>query len=222
MSANISLESIVRQIKEKKYIDKITGQVIKNPSIIKELVRQLKTEKSSLKFGYEKILRFVSEKSPELIYPSFDDFVKLLDSENNFLKWGAIITIANLTSADSENKFDKIFRKYYLSVSGPDLIPAGNTISSSWKIASAKPYLIEKITKEILKVQNAKYVHHGKLSPECKNVACGQAIVSFAMYFGKIKNKKPVIEFVIEQLNSSRTAVKKKAEKFLRKYKLSV
>jgi hypothetical protein len=38
----------------------------------------------------------VSEKKPELVYSYFDFLVKLLDSENNFLKWGSIITISNL------------------------------------------------------------------------------------------------------------------------------
>ena len=218
MSQKLSLEIIVRQIKQKEDIEKITGLAAQDHVIVKELVEQLKTEKSSLKFSFEKILRLISEKTPDLIYPYFDDFVKLLDSENNFLKWGAILTIANLAQADTENKFDKIFRKYYLPVTGPAMITAANIIGSSWKIALAKPYLAEKITKEILKVQKAKYIHHGKLSPECKNVVFGQAIDSFAMFFDKIKNRKPVIEFIKQQLNNSRPAVKKKAEKFLKKF----
>ncbi len=218
MSQKLSLEIIVRQIKQKEDIEKIGEAAAQNPAIIKKLVEQLKTEKSSLKFSYEKILRFISEKSPDLIYPYFDDFVKLLDSENNFLKWGAILTIANLAQADSENKFDKIFRKYYLPIEGPAMITAANIIGSSRKIVSAKPHLAEKITKEILKVQKAKYIHKGKLSSECKNVVSGQAIDSFAMFFDKIKNKKPVIEFIKEQLNNSRRAVRNKAERFFKKF----
>jgi len=214
----IYLNIIICQIKKKKDVNKISARVIKNPVIIKELVEQLKIEKSSLKFSYEKILRLISEKTPQLIYPYFDDYVKLLDSENNFLKWGAVLTIANLTSVDSENKFDKIFRKYYLPIEGPAMITAANIISSSWRIVSAKPYLTENITKEILKVQRAEYIHKGKLSLECKNVVCGHAIDSFAMFYNKIENKKPVRDFTKQQLNNSREAVKKKAEKFIKKF----
>jgi len=218
VNKKLSLKTIIRQINQKEDINKISAQVIKNPVIIKELVEQLKIEKSSLKFSYEKILRLISEKTPELVYPYFDDFVKLLDSENNFLKWGAILTIANLTSVDSENKFDKIFRKYYLPIEGPAMITAANIIGSSRKIVSAKPYLANKITKEILKVQKAEYIHKGKLSSECKNVVCGHAIDSFAMFYNKIENKKPVRDFTKQQLNNSREAVKKKAEKFFKKF----
>ena len=217
MSQKTSFTDIIRQIKQKEDIEKIAGRVIKSPPIIKETIEQLKIEKTALKFSYEKILRLISEKSPALIYPYFNDFTGLLNSENNFIKWGVILTVANLTTVDSENKFDKIFRKYYLPVTGQAMITAANIIGSSWKIVSAKPYLTEKIVKEILKVQKAKYMHKGKLSAECKNVVCGQAIDSFTVFFDKIENKKPVIEFIKAQLNNSRPAVRKKAEKFLKK-----
>jgi hypothetical protein len=218
MKQKISFDTIKRQIKQKEDIEKIAGLASQNPAIIKEIVEHLKIEKTALKFSYEKILRLISEESPALIYPYFDDFAGLLDSENNFIKWGAILTVANLTAVDSENKFDKIFKKYYLPVIGPAMISAANVIGSSGKIVLAKPYLTEKIVKEILKVQKAKYIHQGKLSSECKNIVCGQAVDSFAMFFDKIENKKPVIEFIKAQLNNSRHAVAKKAEKFLKKF----
>lgn len=213
-----SVDSIILQIKQKKNPEQIADAVILNPDVIKEIILQIKTEKSSLKFSYEKILRLVSEKSPDLIYPYFDDFVRLLNSENNFIKWGAVFTIANLTSVDYENKFEKIFKKYYLPVKGPVMITASNIIKASPKIAFAKPELTEKITIEVLKIKNGKYINRGEISPECKNIVCGQAIDSFAMFYDKIKNKKAVTDFVKDQLNNSRPAVRKKAEKFLKKF----
>ncbi len=217
MSSQILLDSIIWQIKQKKDIEKIADFVIQNPHIIKEIAAQLKIEKTALKFSYEKILRLISEESPALIYPYFDFFAGFLDSENNFIKWGAILSVANLTAVDSQNKFDKIFKEYYKPVSGPAMITAANIIGSSWKIVSAKPYLAEKIVNEILKVQKAKFIHQGELSSECKNIVCGHAIDSFAMFFDKIENKKPVIQFIKAQLNNSRPAVVKKAEKFIKK-----
>jgi hypothetical protein len=217
-----SLNSISRQIKQKKDIDKISEQLIQNPEFIEEIIDAVKTEKSTLKFGYEKILRLISEKFPELIYPYFNDFVKLLDSENNFLKWGAMLTIANLTSVDSENRFEKIFRKYYSPVNGPVMISAANVVGSSWKIADAKPELADKIAGELLKVQNAEYINRGEVSDECKNVVCGHAVDSFARFYDKIINKKPVLDFVNAQLSNTRAPVRKKAEKFLRKFSVEV
>ena len=84
------------------------SQVIKNPKLIEVLIYAIDSEKGSIKFGCEKIVRLVSEKKPGLVYSYFDFLVQLLDSENNFLKWGAIITISNLASVDSKNQFEKI------------------------------------------------------------------------------------------------------------------
>ena len=99
---------ILQQI-EKKGSDKekIAGLVVRNTSYIPHLLEGLQAQKGSIKFGCEKVLRLVSREKPEVLYPYFDIFVKLLGSDNNFLKWGAIITIANLTTVDSKKKFER-------------------------------------------------------------------------------------------------------------------
>ncbi len=81
--------------------------------------------------------------------------------------------------------------------------------------------MIGKIVKEILKVEKAKYQNKGVLSPECRNVGCGHAVKSFEELYNKIDNKKSVIEFVKRQLKSTREPVKKRAKKFLVKYKIA-
>jgi len=113
-----------------------------------------------------------------LIYPYFNFLVKLLDSENNFLKWGAIITIVNLYIVDSKNHFEKIFNNYYAPVKGRMMVTAANIVGNSWKIAQAKPKLSDRIVDEILKIEKVKYRYKGELSPECNNVVCGHAIDS--------------------------------------------
>lgn len=215
-------ESRIIQLMRQKSADptKIAKLAIRNPEYIADLVKVLQTEKGSIKFGCDKVLRLISERKPELIYPYFDVFAKTLDSENSFLKWGAIATIANLTAVDHKNKFEKIFRKYYSPIPGPVMVTAANVIGGSAKIASAKPELIEKITKEILKVEKANYKMRDIFSPECRNVACGHAIDSFAQFFDEIKVKEPVIKFVKKQLKNTRGAVKKKAGGFIKKYRI--
>jgi hypothetical protein len=199
-------------------IEAIVERVIKKPKKIAEIIEALKVEKRAVKFSYEKVLRLVSERKPELIYPYFGVFEGLLDSDNSFLKWGAIITIGNLAVVDKKKKFEAIFKKYYAPVKGPAMITAANIIGSSAKIALAKPELTQTITREILKVEKAKYERKGELSPECRNVAIGQAIDSFDKFFDQIDDKKAVIAFVKEQLKNTRKQVVKKAERFIRKH----
>jgi len=216
---NMAGTDIVAQIAQKGAdLPKITEKIIKNPECIPELIEGLLAPKGTTRYAYEKVLRLVSEKKPELIYPYFDTFVELLDNENSFLKWGAIITISNLTCVDSKGKFDKIFTKYYEPVKGPVMITANNIIGSSAKIAKAKPELTQKITHEILKVEKAEYQRKGSPSPECRNVAIGQAIDSFDQFFDQIEDKNTVIKFVKHQLKNTRKPVAKRAEKFLKKH----
>jgi hypothetical protein len=213
------IEKIYENGSNKKQIVK---EVIKSPECIPQLFAGLNHDKGNIKLGCEKILRLVSEQKPEIIYPYFDTFVKLLDSENNILKWGVIITISNLSSVDTENKFEKIFGKYYASINDKTMITASNIVKNSWKIALAKPELAEKISKEILKVEKVRYENKGQLSPECNNIICGHAIDSFEKFYDEIKDKKPITDFIKRQLNNTRKSVAKKAKKFLSKKKIDL
>ncbi len=199
-------------------IAEIVGQVIKNPKPIPQLVEALQIEKGTAKHAHEKVLRLVSERRPELIYPYFDVFAAMLDSDNSFLKWGAIMTVAHLTTVDAEEKFEALFERYYAPIAGPVMVTAANIIGSSARITLAKPGLTERITREILKVEKARYERHGRPSPECRNVAIGKAIDALDQFFDQIENKAAVLRFVKRQLANPRKPVVKKAERFLRRH----
>ena len=201
---------------------KIAGYVIKQPEYIEQLIEAVKAPRGTLRYGCEKVLRLVSETRPDLIYPYFDLYTDLLDSDNSFLKWGAILTIANLAEVDSNRKLDKIFDKYFSPITDSVMITAANIIGGSVKIALARPELTGRITKEILKVEKAKFEMHNNPSPECRNVAIGHAIDSFNQFFEQIDDKASVIKFVKRQLNNTRSAVVKKAEKFIKKHQCNL
>ncbi|MFH1194887.1 MAG: hypothetical protein V1720_04195 [bacterium] len=208
--------NILSQISEKgSDKEKIANKVIKNPELLPEVFEGLNYPKADTKYGCEKVLRLISESKPEILYPYFDRFVEMMNSDVTFHKWGAIISIANLASVDTENKIDRLFKKYFSPIDGTTMITAANIIGSAYKIALAKPELADKIAKEILKVEYAIYE-----TDECRNIAIGHAIESFTNFYELIKNKKQVNKFILEQMNNSRTAVKKKAGKFLKKYKM--
>jgi hypothetical protein len=211
------MKSVIQRIRQKDDSQKIIKSLLVTPTVLDELFDTILHDETSLKYGCEKIVRAISETKPELIYPYFDHFVALLDYNNNFLKWGTIITIANLCVADKENKFEAIFNKYYGFINGKDMVAAANVIGNSWKIALAKSQLIPFITEKILAVQKARYEHKGKLSSECRNVVIGVAIDSFAKFYDKIEEKETVINFVKKQQKNSRPQVVKKAQSFLKK-----
>ncbi len=207
--SNLQLEIAQRETD----MEKIADKIIEKPDLLSEVFEGLGSDRARIKYGCVKSLRLISEKRPEILYPRLDFFIDLLDSDNTFLKWGAILTIANLAAVDSGKKFEIIFNKYFAPIAGPELIPAGNVIKGAAKIALAKPELSDRIAKEILKVEKAKYQ-----TAECRNVAMGHAIKSFDLFFDQIKDKRPVIKLIKKQLKNTRNATRKKAERFLKKW----
>jgi len=191
---------------------KIALKVIKQPELLSEIIDGLGADKARVKYGCAKVLRIISDKAPELLYPRIDYYIDLLDNDNNILKWEAIYVIANLAAVDTEDRIEAIFERYFGPIPGPALITAGNVIAGAAKIAKAKPQLTERIVGELLKVEKAQYK-----TTECGNVALGHAIKAFDQFFDQIRDKKPVIAFVRRQLENTRNATRNKAEAFLKK-----
>ena len=194
--------------------EEIAGNVIKKPELLSEVFEGLSADKADIKYGCAKILRIISEKEPEVLYPQIGFFIDLLDSDNTFLRWGAIHIVANLAAVDSEGRFDGIFDKYFAPIPGPVLITAANVIGGAAKIALAKPKLTRKVARELLKVERAEYQ-----TIECRNIALGHAIKSFDQFFDQIEDKEPVIKLVEKQLENTRSGTRKRAEKFLKRHK---
>jgi hypothetical protein len=190
---------------------KIADAVIRAPQWIPALIEGLAADKPALKYGSGKVLRIISEKRPDLVYPYFDDLAAMLESENSILKWGAILCLGNLACVDAAGKFELIFHQYFRPISGPVMITAANIMRGSARIALAKPQLADRIAAEILKVKRARYK-----TAECRNVAIGHAIDAFNLFFDHIRDNRRVIRFIKAQVGNSRVPVRKRAAKFLR------
>lgn len=180
---------------------------------ISEWLGGLDATAARVKYGSSKALRMASQESPELVYPHFDRFVKLLSGDNTIQRWNAIWTIGHLAAADRGNRIEKILRRFLAPISGPELVGAANTIRAAAEIALAKPHLADPIARAILKVERASYA-----TPECRNVAIGHAILSLDRFFPLIERKHKVMVFIERQLRNPRPATRRKAEKFRRKW----
>jgi len=192
--------------------EEIAERVIKKPSLLPELLSGIRSTKPEVKFGSAKTLRIISEKAPRTMYAHMDFFEKLLDSDNNILKWNAIDIIANLTVVDSDDRFNKIFRKFYDQLDEGNLITAGHVVDSSSIIAHAKPEFRDEIVKELLRVHEIPLP-----TEECRNILIGKTITAFDGFYEEIRDKEAVVSFVRRQLDNTRNATKSKAEKFLKK-----
>jgi hypothetical protein len=196
--------------------EQLLEKVRYNYDLIPELLSGISSPKPTIRYGCGKILMDLSEEKPEKLYSYMDFFINLLESKYRILTWNAIIIIANLTKIDKDHKFDSIFEKYYSFLDNEYMVTVANVVGNSGKIALAKPYLTQKITEKLLKVENISTTPH--LSEECKRVITEHAIKSFDMFFPKIEQKDNVILFVKKYLNSSRKTLQTESEKFINKW----
>ena len=192
-------------------------RVEQNFGLVPVLLEGTGSSKAAVRYGCAKVLMDLSAEHPQRLYSYMDQFVGLLDSKYRILTWNALAIIANLAEVDVDKKFDKIFDKYYGFLDNEYMVTVANTVGNSGKIALAKPYLIPRITDELLKVEYASVTPH--LNEECKRVIAENTIKTFDLFFDKLeeKEKKKVLDFVERQLNSSRRTLSEKATIFLEK-----
>ncbi len=180
------------------------------------LLTGVDSSKAAVRYGCAKVLMDLSEEHPEKLYPHMDSFIDLLDSKYRILTWNALAIIANLTRVDADKKFDSIFGKYYSFLNNDYMVTVANVVGNSGTIALAKPYLIPKITNELLKVQDISTSSH--LTEECKRVIAQNVIKTLDLFFDRIDQKERVMSFVKACLDSPRERLRTRAEAFLEKW----
>lgn len=175
--------------------------------------QEIASDIGRVRLGASKILRVVSGRAPQSVYPHFDFLVGLLGSQNHILKWNATLTLANLAPVDADGRLDRIMDAYLAPIQGPNMIDAANAIRGAAAIAVAKPHLAPTIAGRILAVEHASYA-----TAECRNVAIGHAIRALDEFFDAVGDKRSVLLFVSRQAGNPRPATRAKAERFLRKW----
>ena len=193
-------------------MERLAAEVIRRPEWLGDILSGLDADTARVRFGSAKVLKIVSERRPEVLYPEIGSFFNFLDGDNRILRWNAILVIGNLAAVDSKRKIDKILDRYLDPIPGPELITAANTIRGAGAIALAKPQLADRIVDAILKVEKGRYK-----TAECRNVAVGHALDALGRLFDLTKRKEHVARFAKRQLRNPRAATRKRAEIFLKR-----
>jgi hypothetical protein len=193
--------------------ESIALNLIKGKVSLSDIFEGLSSRASRVKYKSIKVLRSVSRKKPEMLYPNFGHFVKLMGNENNIFKWNSIDIIANLSSVDSNCLFEEIFDKFYDQLKEGNLITSAHVIESSLNVIKSKPELKGKILEIILSQKNLPLP-----TEECRSILAGKTIKVLSDCYDLVDNKTEIVDFVTSQLQSQRPATRKKAEAFLKKH----
>ncbi len=197
--------------KTAKAVDEVMQQVSIDPTFIESLIMTL-SDKSTARFRAAKRLQLISEANASLLYPYFEVFSKLLANASSVLLWNGITILSYLVSVDSNKRFDSIFDSYYGHLWDGKLVTAANIIGGSGRIARCRPDLANRITNELLKVDDIPLP-----TTECREVARGHVLASLAEYLDMVKPNQAVWDFIIRCTTSHRPAVRKRAEELLNK-----
>jgi hypothetical protein len=176
---------------------------------IPELLASLKSKDDTERYGSFEVLLRLSEENPHALYPHWDFLAEMLDAKNTYGRLIAVRLLANLTRADSANKFEKLFDKYY-NLLNDSVIIAGHITANSGKIARARPELQAEITDKLLNIDKTIQKH--------KDLIKAGAIESFGDYFAESKDKDKIIAFVRQQLEGESPKTRKIAKEFLKKW----
>ncbi|MCJ7560361.1 hypothetical protein MUO79_07050 [Candidatus Bathyarchaeota archaeon] len=196
--------------------EELLQKLEQNFDLIAEVLKGTSSSKATIRYGCAKVLMNFSEEHPEKLYPYMDTFIELLCSKYRILTWNALAIIANLSRVDKDQKFDAIFDKYYSFLNDEYMVTVANVVGNSAKIALAKSHLVQKITTELLKVDDISVTPH--LTEECKRVIAEHAIKTLDVFFDKIEAKAKVVSFVKRQLDSPRASLREEAQSFLKKW----
>jgi len=191
----------------------VVPQVVGRPALLPEIFTGLDQPKARVKFGCAKVLQLLSESSPKLILPHWEQLTARLEHENKILQWSAMLTLANLAPIASVPKVEALLPRLLGPIRGPVMITAANAMRSATAFAVAQPLLAYEVSRKILEVEKGDYQ-----TAECRNVVIGHALQMLDRLMPLLKDKEPVLKFARRQLQNSRPSTRKRAEAFLKKH----
>ena len=194
----------------------LAARLARNPKLIEPVLASLDAPAARSRFGAAKVLLLLSELDPAALYSAFDFFVQMLDHPNRILRWQALRVLGNLARADDQRKIEAVLSRILEIAAGPELIGAANAMQAAAAIASAKPRLAGLIASALARPGSA-----GLPTDECRHIAAGHAIQALDRFFPFVEAKQPVLAFVSAQLSSPRRATRRKAERFLTRWRAS-
>jgi len=147
---------------------------------------------------------------PELFYPYWDRFEKMVDSPNGFYRSSSAQAIAHLSTVDTNKSLDPIFDHYLALFDDGKIMVTHYFIETIGVIALARHDLQNKIINTLLGIDKT---HH---STGHKDLLKADIIGVFDQLFDTLtpSQQKRVLAFVEKGLNSNSAKTRKAAKKF--------
>lgn len=195
-------------------IETVAAKALENERVLQMLLNGISpvSKKHAIRGNSYEALMCLAGDHPTVLFPHWDYFVELLESNNKFSAYCAVHLIAALSETDVEDRFEAIFDAFYNLLNDESVMIAGHIAGLSGKVAKAKPDLQPRITEKLLSI-DATHFEQGR-----KDMLKSYAIESFDTYFEEAEHRETIIEFVRQQLDCSSPKTRKVAKRFLQKW----
>jgi hypothetical protein len=194
----------------------VVADVLANRRRLEAVLQGISDSRPRIKFGCSKSLLILSEKNPGLLYSKINRIIKLLENENQILKWTAIAALGNLASIDQTSRTRDLLPKLFEFLACGELITANHAIATLGKIGRVFRSEQEVIADRLVGVENCSFD-----TDECKNIALGKVILALGMFVSPVNASRTVVEFVRRQIDNKRPATAKKARAFMKRLSLN-
>lgn len=193
-------------------LDAIVEAAKANQALLRSILTDITTKDDTYRYNCFRVLDRISQEQPDLLYSEWSRFATFLDSSNSYHRNIGANLIANLTSADSEGRFEALADRYFALLDDEKIVTARYVARSAAKIALAKPGLREEIVTRLLAVDET---HH---EPGRRDLLKADVIESLAQLLEASADKARIVAFVQAQIESSSPKTRQAAKAFLKSH----
>jgi hypothetical protein len=214
----VNVDTTLRELltdKQQPHLREARQLVLSDEQARQEILAGIVAKDDVYRFNCFQVLYQISQEQPHALYPEWNYFVELLDSDNSYHRSIAAQLIANLAQADAENRLEGFFDRYFALLDDEKIITARQFAQHVGRIARAKPHLQARVAERLLAVDQT---HH---TESRKDLLKGDIIAAFDEFFADSPDQERILAFVEQQLASSSPKTRKAAKAFLKRHSRS-
>ena len=194
-------------------LEQALQSALADQAIMAEILKGLESKNETYRYNCAKVLFRISEEQPQVLYPRWDNFVEHLGSKNAYHRMASLEIIANLTGADSEQRFEGLFDRYFGLLDDTSMIVAIYCARNAGTIAAAKPHFKTEIIERLLTIDKT---HHRE---DRKDLIKCDVIQSLEGLFEDSDTQERMLAFAEAQLECGSPKTRKAAKEFLKNHK---
>lgn len=190
--------------------------ILKDGKLRAELVEGSFAKNETFRYNCVRVLFRAMNLRPNSFYPYWDRFAEGIDSPNGFHRSVGAQAIAYLASVDKDTRLDSIFDHYLKLIDDSKVMVSHYFLDTLPLIYRARPNFQPKIVTCLLSLDKTKH------PPSRKEMLKADIISNLDQIFNTLssKDKKKVISFIKDQLQSGSPKTRKTAKEFGKKHGL--